>query len=289
MEYDYPLFRPPSEANSLIIQVTSGCSWNKCAFCEMYTSKKFKIRNQDEILHQIQALSPYKDQIKKVFLADGNAMVLSAERLLKIIETLKEQFPRIRRISSYALTADILRKNDNEIKELSDAGLDLLYVGIESGSDKVLEKVNKSESFDSTMEGLIKARHYGIKLSVMILNGLGGKELYEEHALKSAELVSKIQPEYLSTLVLSFPYGLEHFKKRLGSEFSVLNKRELLKELEIFIKNLNLEKSIYRSDHASNYLILKGILNADKEKLLERISFALDHPEILREEHYRGL
>ncbi|MCP4553107.1 MAG: radical SAM protein, partial [Bacteroidetes bacterium] len=191
----------------------------------------------------------------------------------------------------YALPKDILAKTDEELSSLTGLGLKLLYVGIESGDDELLKIINKGESQDSTTEALIKARKAGIKLSVMILNGLGGERYLEQHALNSAKVVNAIQPEYLSTLVLSMPYGLEHFKNKCNGEFLQLSPFQLIYEMGLFIKNLKLENTIFRSDHASNYLLLKGILNRDKAELLDRINEVLDNPEAatLRPEWMRGL
>lgn len=174
IDYDEPLFRPPSEAYSLILQVTLGCSWNKCAFCEMYTSKKFTLRSEDEIKHEIQRAAVIYPGVQKIFLADGNAMVLSSQRLLGILEAIKENFPGVRRVSAYALPGDILAKTPDQLKALREAGLQLVYVGIESGDDEVLRMIDKCESANSTVEGLLKVQEAGIDCSVMIVNGLAG-------------------------------------------------------------------------------------------------------------------
>lgn len=289
--YDEPLFRPPSEAYSLIFQVTHGCSWNKCAFCEMYTSKNFKVRNEAEVFAEIDQIKSLASDTRKVFLADGNAFVLSFDRLMRVLEKLNQAFPRLARVSAYASSRDILSKTDEELKQLNEAGLKLLYIGIESGDDEVLKIINKGETFCSTEKALIKVRKAGIKISVMILNGLGGKLFSDQHAFQSAKLVNSIQPEYLSTLVLSLPYGIGHFEKRFNGEFIQLSPFELIAELGLFIRNLDLKSTVYRSDHASNYLVLKGILNRDKESLLHRINDFLQNPQTgkLRSEWLRGL
>lgn len=291
IQYSEPLFRPPSEARSLILQTTIGCSWNKCAFCEMYASKKFRIRKEEEIFSEIDAMIPYSSQLRKVFLADGNAMVLSYDKLMRILEKLNNAFPNLNRISAYALPKDIITKTDEELMALFDAGLKLLYTGIESGDDELLKLIDKGETCNSTVDALVKARKAGLKLSVMILNGLGGKQFSKQHAINSAKAINEIQPEYLSTLVLSFPYGIDHFRSRLTWNFAEMNKIELISEMGDFINELELEKTIFRSDHASNYLILKGILNRDKDKLLAGIKNVLDNPEQsgLRPEWMRGL
>lgn len=290
LNYHEPLFRPPSEAYSLIFQLTLGCSWNKCAFCEMYTAKKFSVRKESEVLAEISSFKG-NSNIRKVFLADGNAFVLSFDRLITVLSELKQNLPKLTRVSAYASARDILSKTDEELKQLKEAGLKLLYIGIESGDDELLKLISKGETFNSTEEALIKARKAGIKLSVMILNGLGGKKYSKQHALNSAKVVNQIQPEYLSTLVLSFPYGEEHYKNKFKGEFVPLNPFELIAELDIFIQNLELESTVYRSDHASNYLVLKGILNRDKEILLDRINKVLSDPQQanLRAEWMRGL
>lgn len=291
LAYDQPLFRPPSEANSLIFQVTLGCSWNQCAFCEMYTSKKFSLKKEATIFSEIESSSAYSNSIRKIFLADGNAFVLSFDRLSRILDKLNEYFPKLIRISAYALPKDILSKSDTELQMLAEKGLKLLYIGIESGDDDLLKRIHKGETFESTSKALIKARKEGIKLSVMILNGLGGRNYTEQHAVNSAKLMNEIQPEYLSTLVLSYPYGIDLYKNRFDGKFEELTKAELISEMGNFLYHLQLKSTIFRSDHASNYLVLKGILNRDKDELLNRIKNVLNDPAAanLRPEWLRGL
>ncbi|BAX79830.1 radical SAM protein [Labilibaculum antarcticum] len=291
INYHEPLFRPPSEAHSLIIQATLGCAWNKCAFCEMYSSKKFQARKEEDIFADIESMSPYSNQYRKVFLADGNAMVLSFDKLSRILDQLNATFPRLTRVSAYAISKDIEAKTDTELRTLAEKGLKLLYVGIESGDDELLKAIDKGENFESTSHALQRARKAGIKLSVMILNGLGGKNFSQQHAINSAKIVNKIQPEFLSTLVLSYPYGEDHFIKKFNGEFIPLNTIELIAEMKVFIENLELTQSIFRSDHASNYLILRGNFPRDKQEMLNRINSVLDDPENaqLRLEWMRGL
>ncbi len=291
INYNEPLFRPPSEWRSLILQVTFGCSWNRCHFCEMYKSKEFEIKTFSKIVEEVNMIKKCQIPVKRVFLADGNAMVLSSKKLLPILNLLRASFPELRRVSTYALPGDILSKSDDELKELKEAGLGLIYVGIESGDDKLLKMINKGESFSSTVEGLLKAKKAGIKSSVMILTGLGGSLYTKQHAEQSAKVVNSAQPEYVSTLVLSFPFGVDHYKKQFDGDYLEMNQIQLIEELKLFIKKTELERSIFRSDHASNYLILKGILGRDKKSLLEKIDFALNNPSLanLREEYERGL
>jgi radical SAM superfamily enzyme YgiQ (UPF0313 family) len=288
--YDEPLFRPPSEANSIILQVTLGCSWNKCSFCEMYKTKQFRVKKEADILAEIQALKGIINYPAKIFLADGDAMVLSTPKLLRIADALHDAIPRIKRISIYALPSNIISKTDAELKQLYDAGYKLIYVGIESGNDELLQLVHKGENFQSNVAALMKAKAAGIKSSVMILTGLGGKTYSELHAISSAEILNVIQPEYVSTLVLSFPYGEAHYQQQFQG-YVPMNTNELLIELETFIQHLDLKGTIFRSDHASNYLVLKGVLNKDKEALLRQIHLAIHQPSgvRLRKEWERGL
>jgi len=290
IQYDEPLFRPPSEARSLIIQATLGCSWNKCSFCEMYTSKQFRARKEDAVFKDIDAFAPYADQVRRVFLADGDPMVLSTDRLLRILNKLQNTFPKLQRVSTYASPGNLAKKSDSELSELKEAGLNLLYVGIESGDSEVLECIQKGETFETTIEGLNKSKQAGINSSVMIINGVAGKQLSKQHALNSAKVLNETQPKYASTLVLSTYKGMEHYVSRFKGEFIELNQRELIEEMQTFVQALELNETIFRSDHASNYLVLKGVLGRDKQTFMDQIKFALDNPEManLRQEHHRG-
>jgi radical SAM superfamily enzyme YgiQ (UPF0313 family) len=291
IKYDEPLFRPPSEAYSMILQVTIGCSWNKCSFCEMYSSKKFRVRPEEEVFREIQLIREKEYDVRKIFLADGNAMILSTQRLIRILNQLHHAFPKLSRVSAYAIAKDLEYKSVSELTELNEAGLKLIYVGIETGSDELLRLINKGETHWSTRDSLLKAKQSGIKSSVMILTGLGGTKYSEKHAHYSAKLINIVQPEFLSTLVLSFPYGVDHYKLRFSGAFEEMSTMELLKEQHRFISELNVENVVFRSDHASNYLALKGTLSRDKERLLCELETAIHHPDqaVLREEWERGL
>ncbi len=291
VNYDLPVYRPPSEAKSLILQITVGCSWNRCAFCEMYSSKRFSIRKEEDIFEDIRQTANTCPDTKKIFLADGDALVLPAEKLLKILGEINRAFPDINRVSSYALPSNIIKKSPRQLKALNDAGLKLIYLGIESGSDELLKKAGKNETQASTIEGLLKAKDAGFKSSVMILNGLGGLKYSNIHAVNSAEILNAVQPEFASTLVVSFPSGEDRFRKSFGNDYMPLNQKQLFEEQKTLITHLELKSTVFRSDHASNYLSLKGNLNRDKEKLLSQIQNAIDHPDTagLREEWQRGL
>lgn len=276
LRYDEPLFRPPAEAYSLIFQVTLGCSWNRCAFCDMYYSKRFTVRKEEDVVEEIRRASVLYRGVKKIFLADGNAMVLSASRLKTILDTIDKSFPDNPRVSAYALPGDILAKTPEQLIELREAGLKLLYIGIESGDDDVLRMVNKNETAASTVEGILKAQEAGIGCSVMIINGLAGKKYSRQHAIESANLLNKVQPRFFSTLILTLPLGLDKYKEKFKGEFIAIDDMKLLEELRLLLMHTDLERTIYRSDHVSNFLPLKGILGRDKTKLIRMIGEVLN-------------
>ena len=293
IRYVEPVFRPPSESESLILPVTDGCSWNECTFCEMYTApqKKFRAREEAEIIESIRLVGEqYGDQVRRVFLADGDALVLPTRRLLNILRAIKTHLPAVRRISSYCLPRNLAKKAQSEVNELAAAGLSMVYVGAESGDDQVLAAVNKGESFETTCAALDKFGHAGITRSVMILNGLGGKVYSRQHAENSARLANATQPEYLATLVVSFPQGEQRFRAGFPA-WEPLNQHELFVEMEQFLALLDLKRTVFRSDHASNWLVLKGTLGADKERLLAQVRQAVIAPEAanLRPTWARGL
>lgn len=292
IDYIEPVFRPPSEAQSFILPLTNGCSWNKCTFCEMYTQeqKKFRARKEEEVFADIERVAKAVPQTRRVFLADGDAMILPTRRLKVVLQKLQASFPHLERITSYCLPRNLAKKTTEELKELKALGLDMLYVGLESGDDFVLDMVNKGETFESSVSALKKIRDSGIRSSVMVLNGLGGQRYSEQHALNSAKAVNSAQPDYVSTLVVSFPMGEERYRERF-IDWEPLNQRQLFKELRAFIGHLELENTVFRSDHASNYLPLKGVLGRDKARLLAELDTAIHQPEkvSLRQEWQRGL
>jgi radical SAM superfamily enzyme YgiQ (UPF0313 family) len=293
IRYVEPVFRPPSEAESLILPVTDGCSWNKCTFCEMYTApqKKFRARDEAEVMESIRLTGErYGDRVQRIFLADGDATVLPTRRLVSILEAIRSHFPAVRRISSYCLPRNLRRKSQQEIDELAAAGLAMVYVGAESGDDAVLAAVDKGETYESTRDALDKLGAAGIRRSVMILNGLGGKALSAQHAENSARLANATQPEYLSTLVVSFPLGEQRFRAGFPG-WEPLGQHDLFVEMERLLSALELKRTVFRSDHASNWLVLKGTLGADKERLLAQVRQAIVAPENahLRPAWARGL
>lgn len=293
IRYVEPVYRPPSEAQSLILPVTDGCSWNQCTFCEMYQApqKAFRARSEDEVLDSLRRTGErYGSQIRRVFLADGDALVLPTRRLLAILEAIRQHLPAVHRVSSYCLARNLKKKSVAELTELRAAGLSMAYLGAESGDDEVLARVSKGETFDTTRDALDKLGAAGITRSVMILNGLGGQQLSAQHADNSARLANATQPEYLSTLVVSFPNGEARFRAGFPG-WEPLGQHGLFVEMERFLSQLELNRSVFRSDHASNILVLKGTLGADKARLLEQVRQAIATPEAapLRPGWARGL
>ncbi|MDK9725127.1 MAG: B12-binding domain-containing radical SAM protein [Sterolibacteriaceae bacterium MAG5] len=293
IRYVDPVYRPPSEAESLILPVTDGCSWNRCTFCEMYTApqKRFRARRPEEVLETLRRCGErFGAGVRRVFLADGDALALPTRSLLETLEAIRVHLPAVRRVSSYCLPRNLRRKSVSELRELAAAGLSLAYVGAESGDDEVLAKVQKGETRQTTLEALRKLGDAGIGRSVMILNGLGGKAFSSAHAANSARLLNEAQPEFLATLVVSFPMGEERFRAGFPG-WEPLDWIGLFCEMERFIDELDLERTVFRSDHASNWLVLKGTLGKDKARLLEQVREAIADPAgtQLRPDWARGL
>lgn len=293
LNYIEPVFRPPSEWKSLILQVTNGCSWNQCRFCDMYTQpqKRFRAQKADKIEQDLIAVAQSQAHISRVFLADGDAMTLPFARLEAICLLIKKYLPSVTRISSYCLPRNINNKTPEQLQRLRELGLSLLYVGCESGDDEVLGRIQKGETYASSLAALQKIKAAGIKASVMILNGLGGIELSKQHAKNSAKLMNAAQPEYLSTLVVTLPLGTQRMDEAFEGAFQLPDQAQLFEEMHILLSELELNKTVFRSDHASNYLVLKGILGKDKQALVAQVEAAMNTPEQiqLRQEWQRGL
>lgn len=291
IEYDFPLFRPPSEADSLIFQITTGCSHNRCTFCYMYKMKRFSIRSLEVVKREIFESSIYYPFTKRVFLADGNALVCKTSYLLEICDYLNERFPLLERISLYANPQDILRKSEEELKLLNSRKLTLLYIGLESGDDEILSAVQKGVNSSQIIESVIKAKKCGFKTSITAILGLGGKERTKNHAMNTARVVTRMNPHYLGILTLMLG-PMEKFFSELSfnGKWTPLSPEEMLEELYIMIENINGRGIVFRSNHASNYLPLKGVLSEDKDKLLSLLRHALENPSLhLRPEYLRAL
>jgi len=300
--YCRPVFRPPSEGNSLLIQLTEGCSF-KCDFCMSNLRKNFKIRSVDEVKKDLDigARSKYSSSVRKLFFLDGNAMVTPVAKLLELTSYAMKNFPNLERVGVYAHAKDILKKSDDDLKALSDAGLKIAYVGFETGFDELLKMVHKNATkmdFINASKKLMKA---DITLSATFINGLGGagnEDISKVHALESADLVNKICPDndriwYIAFLSLMVPPGTVMHERKLRNEFKEMKSYEILLELKLFIETINFTNKsancIFRSNHASNYLPLRGVLERDKSKILNLIDYGLNNKDILKAEHYRAL
>lgn len=283
-KYDYPLYRPPSEAYSLIIQATLGCSQNKCTFCSMYKSKKFTIKPLEQIKKEIDFFRRYVKKAERIFLADGDALIMPMKILKEIFIYINEKFPEAERISLYGSPKSILLKTPEELLELKNLGLGLIYLGVESGSDKILSSVKKGVSREEIIAAGKKVKKVGIPLSVTAIAGLGGKENSIEHAVETASLISEINPDYFGVLTLMLEEGTELLEEYKKGNFIPLSSSEILEETKLMIKNINVkEKCIFRSNHASNYVSLKGTLPYEKENILKTINSALENNEIKSE------
>jgi radical SAM superfamily enzyme YgiQ (UPF0313 family) len=284
LNYSYPLYRPPSEANSMIFQVTLGCSFNKCSFCNMYRTKDYSERPWEEIKMEIDLSSKYYPETKRIFLADGDALNLSTERLIQIIEYLYKKFDQLERVSSYAMPKNLLQKSDKDLKKLRNSGLKMFYVGIESGNDTVLKKVTKGATFKSIIESCNKAIKNDYTLSCMVILGLGGSTYTKEHIIDTAKVLEEVSPNYVGALTLQLEDGVyEEFMKKYGEPFVFLNDSQILDELELLVSNFNPKRQIiFRANHASNVYSIKGTLPQDKVKILTLIRNLREHPEMLK-------
>lgn len=288
MKYIGKVYRPPSEWRSLIVQATVGCSHNDCGFCTMYKEDTFYPQREEVLFKGLEDESKNYNGYEKVFLADGNALCLSTFRLLRIINKINELFPNVKRVSSYARASDVLAKDKKELEMLKEAGLELLYMGMESGSDKILDKLNKGENSSQYIEAVKLLKEVGIKTSVTLILGIGGKEDSEEHALESAKLISQISPEYLSFLTLYLEPNAPLLKEVEKGNLTLLNPKEILEELKLFLQEVNCGPTVFRCNHASNYAPLAGDLPQDKEKLIASIDKTLG-TENYRPEEFRRL
>lgn len=289
MDYDFPLYRPPSESGSLILQITLGCSHNKCTFCYMYKTKKYRLKTLNEIEEHIRWAKEEYPNAKRIFLADGNVLAIDTPVLKDIIERLYIEFKDLERVTAYAGPKDILAKSDSELLELRNAGLTMLYLGVESGSAQVLENVKKGVNPEEMIQAGQKVMKAGFKLSCMLISGLGGKELCKDHALESARVISAINPHYLALLTLLVEPGTVLCKQVDRGEFKLLEPLEVVEETRLMVENFQLENCVFRSNHPSNYVNLSGILNQDKEKLLAILKNAQENEDHLRPEGWRGL
>ncbi len=291
MQYIGRIFRPPSEADSLILQSTVGCSQNRCAFCSMYKEKRFRIRPLADVCADVDeaAGSPWGRAFNRVFLADGDALMRSTEEQLAIFSHIGKKLPHCGRITCYASPASIAAKTDEELRALARGGLAMVYMGLESGSDAVLSRMNKGATAAEIILAGQRARAAGLRLSVTAIIGLGGAEGSEEHAVKTAEALSAMQPEYIGLLTLMLEGDEPLYADYRAGRFTPPDPAGFLRELRTLIGHTDSEGSVLRANHASNYINLRGTLNGDRPRLMAELDAALSGRRALKEEWMRGL
>lgn len=289
MKYEGIVYRPPSEAYSLIVQVTIGCAHNKCSFCSMYKNKSFRIRSLEQIYEDLYEAKARYGTIKRIFLADGDALVLKMEMLRAILLKIRELFPMCERVSAYATPKDILKKSLEELKELKALGIGILYMGIESGSDIILKQIQKGVTSSEIIEAGRKVKDSGIKLSVTFISGIGGKDKWNEHAIESARVISAINPDYVGLLTLMVEPKTQMYEEVNYGKFKLLDREEVMLETKALLDNIDVTNCIFRSNHASNYVDIGGTLPQDKEKMLSLIDDILKGNYRYKDEEFRGL
>ncbi|MGX8774351.1 MAG: radical SAM protein [Bacillota bacterium] len=290
MRYEGNIYRPPSEAYSLIVQVTVGCTHNKCTFCSMYKDKKFHIRKLEEVLEDLAWARRAYPRVDRMFLCDGDALCLSNSRLLPILEYIRENFPECERVTVYGRANDALKKTDEELRELYEAGITMVYIGAESGSEKVLEDINKGETRQQIIDGVKKIEASGMKASVTFISGLAGRAGWQEHAIESGKMISEMSPSYVALLTLLVDPSVPMAKDIESGKMELLSAEEVMAETLLMLQNTEVtRKCVFRSNHASNYLSLKGDLPDDKERMMEQIRAAMTDHDLLKDERFRAL
>lgn len=275
MRYEGTLYRPPSEAYSLIIQVTIGCAHNQCTFCNMYREKKFRVRTKEEIMQDLdECHAMYGPRVRRVFFADGDALVVKTDLLLELLAYVHEKFPYCERISSYGTARDVLGKSEEDLKALAAAGLELIYLGAESGDDRVLEHINKNVTSAEIIAAGQKLKRCGLKTSVTLISGLGGRKGIRDHAVKSAELITGMNPEYASFLTLRLYEGTKMSEEVARGEMELITPDEIVEEMELFLSHVDSPGTIFRTNHASNYVVLAGTLNEDIPAMMAQLEEA---------------
>lgn len=269
LKYEGAVYRPPSEARSLIVQLTIGCAHNQCTFCTMYRDKRFRIRSLEEIRADFrEAGMLYGGYVRRIFLADGDALVMRTTDLLEVLAYAKSCFPDVERISSYGTPADINRKSEEELVRLHRAGLEMIYLGAESGDAVTLENVRKGVSREEIIAAGRRLRRCGIQSSVTLISGLGGRERLREHAVGSADLISQMKPDYVGFLTLMLESDALIMDEIRAGRLTLLKAEDVAEEMRLFLQNVDSEGTVFRSNHASNYIVLKGTLNRDIQRML---------------------
>ena len=290
LNYHAPMYRPPSEGKSLIFQVTLGCSFNECSFCDMYRSKEYSERSWEEVKGEIDLMAKQVPDTTRIFLADGDALNLSTDYMIKIVEYLYKNFPELERVSCYAMPMNILKKTPDELKRMNAAGLNMLYLGIETGSDIILKKITKGATSATIIRACRKAIETGFTLSCIMILGLGGRNYSKEHIKETARVVNESSPHYLGTLTLILETGVkEEFLTKFAEPFHEINDEEALAELHDLVEQINVkDEMVFRANHGSNAYNIAGTFPDEKEMMLRKISWYKDHPEQIRPQGFRA-
>jgi radical SAM superfamily enzyme YgiQ (UPF0313 family) len=292
MRYEGNVFRPPSEARSYILQCTVGCTHNRCTFCAMYKDKKYRVRSLEEIKTDIRMAKQYYGDVEKVFLADGDAIAMDTSELLEILEMLYQSFPSLKHVGVYASPDVVLKKDISELTALKAAGLTIAYLGVETGDEELLKDIRKGVTYDEMVQAGLRLRQAGIQLSVTVLLGLAGRTPKAlEHAKNTAKILNEMKPEYIGALTLMVVPRTELYRRMERGEFELPGPFEILDEMLIMIENLELDGSEFRSNHASNYLPIKGRLPDDKQAIIDLIKdiIAKNDRSYLRPDYLRAL
>ena len=288
MRYEGRVFRPPSEAYSLIVQVTVGCSHNKCTFCDMYKEKRFHLRKLEDVLEDFNIARRQYRYIERVFLADGDALIRKTEDLAVILKHIRKIIPECRRVTSYGSPKSILTKSPEDLALLHSLGLEMIYLGLESGNEQVLKHINKGVTVEDIARAGQMVKDAGMKLSVTAISGLGGTEMWKEHAIDTAKAFSRMKPDYIGLLTLMFEGDVPLRRECEEGKFHLLTAPQVAKETLLMLEHIDSEGSVFRSNHASNYLTLKGTLNRDREAMCEQIRTALERGGY-KKEYFRAL
>lgn len=290
MRYEGNIFRPPSEAYSLLVQVTIGCTHNKCTFCSMYKDKKFRVRDLDEVIQDLKWAKEHYRRVERIFLCDGDALALSNNRLMPILEFISDNFPECERVTVYGRAKDALKKTDEEMRQLYEAGIKMVYLGAESGSEKVLKDINKGETRQEIIDGVKKIEASGMKASVTFISGLAGKDGWEDHAIQTGTMISEMQPSYVGLLTLMVEPGVPMADDIQSGKLRLLSAEEVMAETLLMLQNTNVQKDcVFRSNHASNYVSLRGTLPADREKMMALLRKAMNNHDMFKDERFRAL
>ena len=286
------IYRPPSEAYSFLLQVTYGCAHNSCTFCGMFKDKKFRVKSEEDVMQDIADARAYYSRVGRIFLCDGDALCLATDKLLKILNTLTATFPECERIGIYGYPGDILRKSEDELRSLKEAGLSIVYIGAESGSDMILKQIHKDVTRAEIIEAVQKAERCGLTTSVTFINGLGGREHWREHSVETGTMIGEMGASYVALLTLMLEPGAPLVDDVRSGKFEVLTGEEVVAETLLMLQHMDVPAEtpcVFRSNHASNYVSLRGDLPKDKDRMMDQLKNALAHTELLKDEAFRLL